>query len=127
VLADVVKGADIGMIEGGSSLCFALKAAQGLRVADDLVRQKLQSDETVKASVFRFVDYTHPAAAELLDDAVVRDGLAHHCADAGRKSMKAREMTGLASGQLTRNPDRLKMAGQEASAIALGQFGTGVS
>ena len=28
--------------------------------------------------VLGFVDHTHPAAAQLLDDAVVRDGLTDH-------------------------------------------------
>jgi hypothetical protein len=28
--------------------------------------------------VLSFIDHTHPAAAELFDDAVVRDGLADH-------------------------------------------------
>jgi hypothetical protein len=32
----------------------------------------------MKPGVFSFVDHTHPAAAEFLDDAVVRDGLADH-------------------------------------------------
>ena len=31
--------------------------------------------------VLGFVDHTHPAAAQLLDDAVVRDGLANHWAE----------------------------------------------
>src|SRR5580658_3018493 len=29
-------------------------------------------------TIFRFVDHAHPAPAELLDDPVVRDGLANH-------------------------------------------------
>ena len=33
----------------------------------------------MEVGVFRFIDNTHPSAAKLLDDAVVRDGLADHC------------------------------------------------
>ena len=33
---------------------------------------------TMESSVFGLVDHAHPTAAELLDDAVVRDGLADH-------------------------------------------------
>ena len=42
-----------------------------------LVRQKLQGDEAVQLYIL-LVDHTHPAAPELLDEAVVRDGLAEH-------------------------------------------------
>ena len=48
----------------------------------DFVRQELQGDEAMEASVLGLVNHTHPAAAELLDDAVVRDGLADHCGNA---------------------------------------------
>jgi hypothetical protein len=40
-LADVVNGADVGMIERRGGLGLALEAAQRLRVASDFVRQKL--------------------------------------------------------------------------------------
>ena len=40
--------------------------------------QKLQRDETVEPSVLGFVDHAHTAAAELVDDAVVRNGSADH-------------------------------------------------
>jgi hypothetical protein len=45
-----------------------------------LVRQKLQGDEAVQLYILGLVDHTHPAATELLDEAVVRDGLADHWA-----------------------------------------------
>src|SRR6266571_3612585 len=38
--------------------------------------EKPQSHKTVEPSVLGLVDHTHPAVPELLDDAVVRDGLA---------------------------------------------------
>jgi hypothetical protein len=75
LLADVVNGADIGMVQGRGRLCFALEARQSLRIAGHFVRQKLERDETVKPSVFGFVHDAHAAAAKLLNNAVVRDGL----------------------------------------------------
>ena len=76
LLADVVNGADVGMVQGGGGLGFALEAGEGLRVAGNFFGQEFQGDEAMQARVFGFVDDAHAAAAELLDDAVVRDGLA---------------------------------------------------
>ena len=76
LLADVVNGADVGMVESGGGLGFALEAAESLRVSGDLVGQELQGDEAAELNVLGLVDDTHAAAAEFLDDAVVRDGLA---------------------------------------------------
>ena len=70
----LINCADIGMVQGGGGLGFALEAAQSLRIAGNF-GQKLQRNETVQPSVLGLVHNTHPAAAELLDDAVVRDGL----------------------------------------------------
>ena len=39
---------------------------------------KLDGDETFEAGVFGFVDNSHATAAELFEDAVVRDDLANH-------------------------------------------------
>ena len=78
LLADVVDGADVGMIQRGSRLRFALEAAERLGIAGDFVGQELEGDETAQPRVFGLVDHTHPAAAELPDNAVVRDGLADH-------------------------------------------------
>src|SRR5437016_12663654 len=43
-----------------------------------LIRQKLQSHKSMQSHVLRLVNHTHPAAAELLDDAVMRNGLTDH-------------------------------------------------
>jgi len=45
-----------------------------------LVRQKLQGDEAVQLYILGLAHHTHPAATELLDEAVVREGLADHWA-----------------------------------------------
>jgi hypothetical protein len=66
------------MIQRGGSLGFTLEAAKGLRVFGDLVRKELESHEAAEFHVLGFVNDAHPAAAQLLDDAVVRYGLADH-------------------------------------------------
>ena len=62
--------------------CFSLaqETLQSLAVLSYVFGQELESDEAVQARVFGLVYDTHPAATELLDDAVVRDGLAEHTA-----------------------------------------------
>ena len=76
LLADVVNGADVGMVQSGGGPRFALEPAQRLPVARQVVRQELEGHEATESSVLRFVDHAHAAAAELLDDAVVGEGLA---------------------------------------------------
>ena len=76
LLADVVNRADVGMVQRGRGLRFALKTVERLRIARDIFGQEFQRDEAVQARVLGLVDDAHAAAAELFDDAVVRDGLA---------------------------------------------------
>src|ERR1700730_10982233 len=98
LLPDLIDRADIGMVESRSSLSFSLEAGQGLGVTGEVIGQKLQGDKSVQGHVLGLVDHTHPAAAELLNDTVVRDGLADHkrlalCASiccAARSKMGAR-------------------------------------
>ena len=66
------------MVQGRGGLRFALEAGQCLGVSGDFIGQELQCDKTMQPGVLGLVDHTHAAAAELLDDAVVRDGLADH-------------------------------------------------
>ena len=82
MFCDFVDGADVGMVEGRSRTRLPAKAFQGLRVFGNIVRQELQSDEASEFGVLGLIDHTHPAAAQLLDDAVVRDGLADYAKNA---------------------------------------------
>jgi hypothetical protein len=52
-----------------------LESSQRLAIAGQFVGQELQRDEAMEPGVLGFVDHAHAAAAELLDDAVVREGL----------------------------------------------------
>ena len=79
LLANVVNGADVGMIQGGCRLGFALETGQGLRVAGNFRGQKFEGNETVQAGVFGLVNHAHAATAQLLENAVVRNRLADHC------------------------------------------------
>ena len=76
--SDLVDGADIGMVESGSCPSLAPEAFQCLRVLRHIVGQEFESDKATKVGVLGLVNHTHPTAAEFLDDAVTRDGLANH-------------------------------------------------
>ena len=76
LLADVINGADVGVIQRGSGPRLALETAKRLRVVSNFIGQKLQGHEPVQAGVLGFINHAHSAPAELLNDAVVGDGLA---------------------------------------------------
>src|SRR5882672_7864408 len=78
LLANIVDGADTGMVEGGSGMGFAAKAFESLRVLQHVIRQKFQGDGAVEAGVQGLVDHTHSASTEFLYDAEVSDSLADH-------------------------------------------------
>jgi hypothetical protein len=63
------------MIQGRCSLSFAPETLQSLAVSGYVFRKEFKSNKTVETGVFGLVDHTHPAAAELFQDAVVRDDL----------------------------------------------------
>src|SRR5437899_2563160 len=66
------------MIQSRGSSCLSPKALERLRVSGYIFREKLESDKATEFDVFGLVDDSHTAAAQLLDDAVMRDGLADH-------------------------------------------------
>ena len=78
MLADFVDGADVGVVQGGSSAGFPAEALQRLRVLSYVLGQKLQCDKAAKLGVLSLIDHTHAAATEFLDDTVVRNGLVDH-------------------------------------------------
>ena len=78
LLADVVDGADVWVIQSGCGLGFALESSQGLGIAGNFLGKKFESDETMKPGVFSFVDHAHATTAQLLENAVVRNRSAYH-------------------------------------------------
>src|SRR5882724_11593250 len=75
LLADFVNGADVGVIQRGGGSRLTPKTLQGLRVLCQGLRQELQGHEPAQLHVLRFINHAHAAAAELLDDVVMRNGL----------------------------------------------------
>src|SRR5215472_15200843 len=73
---DLVYGADVRMVQGGSCLRLPLEARQCLRVFGDFIRQEFQGDKAMQRYVFSLIDDPHAATAELLQYAVMRYGLA---------------------------------------------------
>src|ERR1700736_612837 len=59
LLANVINGADAGMIESGSGVGFTAETLQGLGVLLHVIREKFQRHETIKAGVQGLVDDTH--------------------------------------------------------------------
>jgi hypothetical protein len=63
------------VIQGGGGPGFATEALEGLGIARQVIRQKLERHGTAELEVLGFVDDAHAAAAELRQDAVTGDGL----------------------------------------------------
>jgi hypothetical protein len=78
VIFDFVDGADGGVVKQGRGAGLALEAFHCLAVAGEIVGKKLYGDVAAEASVFRFVDHTHTAAAKLSQNSIVGDRLADH-------------------------------------------------
>ena len=121
LVINLVDGADVGMIQGRSSFGFALEAAESLLIFGHFIGQELEGHKATEFDILGLVDHTHPAAAQFLDDAVVRNGLADHVIEvvtaaapsgaAGRRSAgrSAKCQTGnLLSEQKAHNRDRRK-------------------
>ena len=75
---DFVNRADVRMVERGGGEGFALKALAGRGIVLHVGRKKFQRDVAAQLEVFRFVDHTHPPAAQLRENAVMRNGFADH-------------------------------------------------
>src|SRR5262249_5884654 len=74
---NVVNGADIRMIEGGSSSRFTLEPNKSSGIGGHALRQEFQSDAPLQLEIFGLVDHAHPTAAEPAQNAVMRDDSAH--------------------------------------------------
>ena len=75
---DLVDRADVRMIERRRGEGFPLEAFASSRIVLHFRRQELQRDMAVQLEVFGLIHHTHPAAAELFQNPIVRDGLANH-------------------------------------------------
>ena len=57
---------------------LAFKPLEGPWVMRQIVGKKFQSNTSMQADIFGFVNHSHATGADLPDHAVVRDGLADH-------------------------------------------------
>ena len=78
VLLYSVNRADVGVIESRSCLGLPLESLQVLSVLGEFFRQELQGDGALELGVLGLVHHAHTATTQLLQDAVVRNGLANH-------------------------------------------------
>src|SRR5438105_3935263 len=98
-LADFVNHADVGMIEAGGGPRFPAEPFQHRGVFCDQLGQEFESHHPAQLNVLGLVHNAHTPAAQLLDDAIVRNGLADHAqacyGGSVGKSMKAVELEDL--------------------------------
>jgi hypothetical protein len=73
-----MDSADIGVVEGRRSAGFATEPLQRRWLESQVFRKKLNGNQAAEFGVLSLVDNTHSTTTKLLDDAVVRDGLANH-------------------------------------------------
>jgi hypothetical protein len=78
LLADIVNGADAGVIESGSGVGLPAETLQRLGILLHIIGEKFQGHDAVKAGVYGFVDNTHSASAKFFQDAIVRNGPVNH-------------------------------------------------
>ena len=78
LLANVVDGANVGMVQRRSRLRFTPKAFQRLSVVGHIFGQKLEGYEAVQPGILGLIHHTHATAAELVDDVIVRNSAAKH-------------------------------------------------
>src|SRR5262249_9982003 len=76
LIANLVDCAEVRMVQCGCGPGFPPESLQGLKIIGKIVRKEFQRNETAKRCVFGLVPHAHPAPAEFVHDAVVRDGLA---------------------------------------------------
>src|SRR5207249_913474 len=65
-LLDAVDLRDVGMVQSGQELGFALEARQPLRVAREMQRQDFDGHVAVELGVAATINFPHPALADEL-------------------------------------------------------------
>ena len=67
-----------GWFREDAALASRWKTAESLCIVGEFFGKEFQGDVAIELEVFRFVDHTHAPAAQLPQDAVMRDGAVHH-------------------------------------------------
>ena len=78
MVGDLVDRTNVRMIQRGRRSGFPSEAFQRLWVVRDIVREKLDGDESTEHGVLGLVDDSHAATTQFFKDAVMRYGLADH-------------------------------------------------
>jgi hypothetical protein len=66
------------MVQGRGGTGLAAKSFERLRILGYIVGQEFEGDETPEFGVFGLIYHAHPTTSKLVDNSVVRDGLADH-------------------------------------------------
>ena len=77
-LFQAIDGGDVGMIERSQDMRFPLEADHALRVVGEDRRQNLEGNFTPQLGVGGAINLSHPALAEHLRDAIMRNAFAYH-------------------------------------------------
>ena len=78
MLSDLVNRANTGLVQGRCRAGFAPEPFQRVRVGHHFLGKKLEGNKASEFGVLGLIYDTHPATTQLLEDPVVRDGLANH-------------------------------------------------
>ena len=76
VIADIVDGANVGMVQRRSGSRLAQEAFQRGAVFGGILRKEFEGNLAAQAGVLGLIDDSHAAAAQFLQYAVMRDSLA---------------------------------------------------
>ena len=74
MLAKIVNGANVRIVESGGGPRFAFEALESLRILGQALRKKFKCNTTAQARVFGLTYHTHSPAAQFAKYAVMRDG-----------------------------------------------------
>ena len=77
-LVNAIDRDDVGVTEGRRGLGFLDKPPPAVRIGDLRRRQNLECHDAVQLPVADFVDHTHAAFAEQLDDLVLFERATNH-------------------------------------------------
>src|SRR4029079_659655 len=75
LMADIVQGADVRMIQPGDRTSFLLEALARLRIIGHVRGQDLDCDRTIEPGVSRLVNLTHPTSSDASPNQVRTDAV----------------------------------------------------
>jgi hypothetical protein len=78
LIAEVMNCANVGVIQGGRCMRLASETHKSVRIADYIVREKLEGNKAMETGIFGLV-HAHAAASQLFKDPVMGYGLAEDC------------------------------------------------